>query len=1151
MRLYTAAASLLGLFLVPFTVSALGLGNISLHSALNEPFAAEIPVESVQQADLDSLTVKLASADTFDRYGIDRPAFLGDIRFEVVEKADGQAVLSLSSSMPVAEPFVTMLLDVRWSSGRLLREYTVLLDPPLFEANVVQSAATPAQSAATTSSPAAGEVTRSPEPVVTEVVEPTGLFQIPPATETAAVIVAAPEPVSEPEPVPEAPVEMEPEPAPVVAAEEQSAVETASADIAPVYNTPFEEPASPTIPESYTTQRGDTLWRISERVRAGSGLSNNQMMLALYRANPDAFLGNINQLKAGAILRIPDSVELEAPGVAEANSEVLEQHAAWSGTRSQESRLQLVAPSGTDDSASSAATDTSVGFGESAESDADATAGTAGDLDVAADESQRLLQIEDAEMQALQERVEAREQAATDTPDTADAAESGEQIFADTETLPESDGLAEDVVEADVSAQPGSEEPAVPAPGSVGAVPQEESSFLGGIFTSIWFWGTVAFVLLLAMTLGRKGKLGRKAKTEPEDITATGSDWAADIAEPAPDPDATVKDFGDLESTASIVVEEADPAIISDDPDAALDEGFEVADEEEIGTDNSLLGSADESVDDPFGASFAAPDDESEDVLGDDLDFRIDPNDAFAEPESLDDSQGDDLVSQEAAGQDEIELPLEKTISTGAPLNLDQADPIAEAEFHMAYGLYDQAADLLERALEDEPDNKPYRVKLIEVFFVWENKEGFLAQARALRSSFPEDADSDWNKVLILGKQLCPDDELFSGVDAAAPSADAMDLELSDVGETEIDFTLGGSEVQVLDLDIGLSADDDAANEGLDFDFGSETDGPDTEGDLTLNLDGDSDNDFDSPAADTLALDPADIGLDLGDADSVDADSSMESATIESATIENPLVSPDQELADNDATMESDTLESSLEGKTLESPTLDALGANAETTEMPGLEDPSSLEVDLSGLTDLPIESGDLDSPELTDIDASETSDDEVDSEAQDEGGEADISEEDAGPVFGDDDSRMSPETENIRLGDEDETVFASFEELGKVAGDTEQNNAEDEPDSDTLEQPSVEAVSGDTAEQPALDLDLSDTELPEESVESVSGEDEAWSHSEDATMTEVGTKLDLARAYIDMGDPDGARSILNEVLDEGEDTQQQEARQLLAELDD
>jgi pilus assembly protein FimV len=1132
MRLYTAAASLIGLFLVPFTVSALGLGDISLSSALNEPFSAEIPVESAQQADLDSLTVELASADTFDRYGLDRPAFLGDIRFEVIETANGQAALSLSSDAPVAEPFVTILLDVRWSSGRLLREYTVLLDPPLFEANVVQSAATPAQIAVTTSSPAVGEVTRSPEPVVTEVVEPTGLFQTPPASETAAVIVAVPEP----EAVAEVPVE----PAPA------SADVAASADNAPVYNTPFEEPVSPTIPENYTTQRGDTLWRISESVRSGSGLSNNQMMLALYRANPDAFLGNINRLKAGEILRIPDGAELEAPGVSEANSEVVEQHAAWTGAESQESRLQLVAPSGTDDSASAAETDTSV---EPAESVADATGGTAGDLDVQADESQRLLQIEDAEMQALQERVGAEEQAAAEADVAGEQAESpaesGEQIFADTETSPESDSLAEDAVDSEASAQPISEEPVVPAPGSVGAAPQEESSFLGGIFTSIWFWASVAIVLLLAMTLGRKGK------TEPENAAATGSDWAADIAEPEPelDHDATVKDFGDLESTGSGVAEEADPPVFANDPDAALDEGFEIADEEEIGTENSLLDSADDAVDDPFGDSFAAPEEESEDVLGDDLDFRIDPNDAFAEPESLDDSQDDELVPQEAAGQDEVELPLEKTISTGAPLNLDQADPIAEAEFHMAYGLYDQAADLLVRALEDTPDNKPYRVKLIEVFFVWENKEGFLEQARALRSSVSEDTDSDWNKVLILGKQLCPDDELFSGSDAAAPSADAMDLELSDVGETEIDFTLGGSDVQVLDLDVGLSADDDSgADAGLDFDFDSEPDGANAEGDLTLNLDTDTDTDniFDSPAADTIALDSADIDLNFGDVDSVDGE-----ATMESPTIENPLVSPDQELTDIDATMESDSLESSMEGETLESPTLDALGATAETTEMRGLEDPTSLEVDLSGLTDLPIESGDLDIPESIDLDLSDASDDAISSdESRDEAGEQDISEEASSPVFGDDDSRMSPETENIRLGDEDATVFASFEELGKVAGDTDQSHAEDEPDSDTVEQPSVEAASGDTAEQPALDL--SDTELPaDESEVSIPAEDEAWSLPEDATMTEVGTKLDLARAYIDMGDPDGARSILNEVLDEGENTQQQEARQLLAELDD
>jgi pilus assembly protein FimV len=199
------------------------------------------------------------------------------------------------------------------------------------------------------------------------------------------------------------------------------------------------------------------------------------------------------------------------------------------------------------------------------------------------------------------------------------------------------------------------------------------------------------------------------------------------------------------------------------------------------------------------------------------------------------------------------------------------------------------------------------------------------------------------------------------------------------------------------------------------------------------------------------------------------------------------MVASESELADTDATMESDTIESSMEGETLESPTLDTLGAAAETTQMPGLEDPTSLEIDLSGLTDLPVDSDDL-----------------VDLET------------------------------SVRT-DEGDTDFGLDE--GEAAGDT-------------VAQPLVDAAIGDTAEQPILD-DLTDTGVADDSQETSPVEDEAWSLPEDATMTEVGTKLDLARAYIDMGDPDGARSILNEVLDEGEDSQRQEARQLLAELDD
>jgi len=1083
MRLYTAATRLLILILVPIVASALGLGDISLNSALNEPFSAEIPLESVQQADLEELTVELASADTFDRYGLDRPAFLSGIKFAVTENKNGQPVIRLSSSVPVAEPFVTMLLDVRWSSGRLLREYTVLLDPPLFEANVVQAPATPAQSSVTSSSPAQGQVARTVEPAAAEVIEPTGLFQTPSETSADSQAVIDLEPVPELEIVPEeepvVDVMVEAEPEPVVEPETQpEPVQAAPAYAAPVRSTPFDEvSAAAAVPDSYTTQRGDTLWGISERVRSASGLSNNQMMLALYRANPDAFMGNINRLKAGAILRIPAEAELAAPGQAEATAEVIEQNAAWSASRGQESRLQLVAPTGTDDSSTAVDADIAVDSGtgdEAAES-----ASTEGALDDQAADSERLLQVEDAEMQALQQRVNEQEQIA------ADAAATEAQIFADTEAALETDEITDEIAESE-------EEVVAPAPGSVGASTADEGSFLGGIFSSLWFWGAVALALLVAFVLAR----ARKTEPDAVDAAATGSDWATDIDEPSHDE--TVKDFGDDFGAADSMAADEDDgsAMFADDPDAT-----HAGSEFGVGGLDDAEGAP---LDDPFAESFAEP---AGDTLGDDLDFRVDADDIFAAPES-----GNDDIPQQEAGQDEVELPLEKTISTGAPLNLDQADPIAEAEFHMAYGLYDQAADLLVHALEETPDNRLYRVKLLEVFFVWENKDGFLEQARALRSSIADDSDSDWNKVLILGKQLCPDDDLFSGADAALSSAGSMDLELSDVGETEIDFTLGGGEVQALDLDVGFGDESDSGNDGgVDFDFGDDIGDADEGDELTLNI-GDDDN---SPAVDTVALDSQDIDLDFGAGEN-DSESTMESPTIEnpmvgsghelsdtdatvesdflrdsptmeSPTIESPMVASESELADTDATMESDTIESSMEGETLESPTLDTLGASAETTQMPGLEDPTSLEIDLSGLTDLPVDSDDL-----------------VDLET------------------------------SVRT-DEGDTDFGLDE--GEAAGDT-------------VAQPLVDAAIGDTAEQPILD-DLTDTGVADDSQETSPVEDEAWSLPEDATMTEVGTKLDLARAYIDMGDPDGARSILNEVLDEGEDSQRQEARQLLAELDD
>jgi len=400
-----------------------------------------------------------------------------------------------------------------------------------------------------------------------------------------------------------------------------------------------------------------------------------------------------------------------------------------------------------------------------------------------------------------------------------------------------------------------------------------------------------------------------------------------------------------------------------------------------------------------------------------------------------------------------------------------------------------------------------------------------------------------------------------------------MDLELTEAGETEIDFAVGDENADGLDVDLGFPSDESGDSaDGLDFDLSEGAD-PTMEsptvdimamGTETLGISDDAET-MESPAVD---IDFADFGGD-------------DEATMESPTVESPFV-PDDDLDDAASTMETPTIESPLMEHTVESPTLDTLGAGGETAEMPAMEDelladPTSLDVDLSGLTDLPIADDEFDAA---------SADDEAEGLSEDifsglgEESLATATEDDA-PAFVDDENRLSPETENLAVGGEDETVFASLEELGKVAGDTDDSFADPEAEAgapdladataeqpafaagDTVEQPDLSA--GDTVEQPDADSHgTADTAMHAQpgidldmafDSDSIDSEDEplladgSASIPDDATMTEVGTKLDLARAYIDMGDPDGARSILEEVLDEGGEGQQQEARQLLDEL--
>ncbi|MEM7293746.1 MAG: hypothetical protein AAF420_10200, partial [Pseudomonadota bacterium] len=174
---------------------ALGLGDIEMMSALNQPLDAEIELLSVREGETEGMIATLASQEAFLRAGIDRPFVLTQLRFSVEKRGDGTPYISVTSKKPVVEPFLNFLIEVDWPRGRLVREYTVLLDPPVFmtqQAESSQSTQSPEVESSTTSAALAPSTTSEPEPVeVQSAVEPEPVAVEPepvtPEPETSAV----------------------------------------------------------------------------------------------------------------------------------------------------------------------------------------------------------------------------------------------------------------------------------------------------------------------------------------------------------------------------------------------------------------------------------------------------------------------------------------------------------------------------------------------------------------------------------------------------------------------------------------------------------------------------------------------------------------------------------------------------------------------------------------------------------------------------------------------------------------------------------------------------------------------------------------------------------------------------------------------------
>jgi pilus assembly protein FimV len=255
--------------------NALGLGDLTLKSTLNQPLNAEIELLDARDLNAAQVIPSLATSADFAHAGVDRQAFLDDLTFTPVINASGKSVLRITSSKPVRDPYMKFLVQVLWPNGRLLREYSVSLDPQ----KAVPGPAAPAPVAA------------QPQVITPAQTQAPAAADTPPAP-TAAVL---------------------PAPTPAVEAK----------------------------PTEYTTARHDRLWDIAARVRNGGSVQQN--MLAIQALNPGAFInGNINRLKIGEVLRLPDQQQVAATPQPQAVAQVAEQNLAWRQRRSLPSKARQV-----------------------------------------------------------------------------------------------------------------------------------------------------------------------------------------------------------------------------------------------------------------------------------------------------------------------------------------------------------------------------------------------------------------------------------------------------------------------------------------------------------------------------------------------------------------------------------------------------------------------------------------------------------------------------------------------------------------------------------------------------------------------------------------------------------------------------------------
>ncbi len=693
------AAAVSVLSALPASGWALGLGKLNVQSALGEGLRAEIDVTSLTGDEGATLQVKVATPETYRAAGVDYNSVLANTSITLQRRADGRPFLRLSSDRPVQEPFVDVILDLAWSSGRLVREYTLLFDPPAARSSAVPAPATapimeapapvpaPAPSRAAAPAPAPAPVAAAPAPT--------------PAASKPRKAAKPASAASQPEAVASAPVPA-PAPAPVAAPATRPATSAA-------------QPADNDEARTVRVRAGDSLSSIAQR-NAAEGVSLDQMLVGLYRSNPHAFQGNnMNRLKAGVVLNVPSAEEAQKVPQSEARSVIVAQSADFSAYRQ---RLAgTVAPTPVDQPERQAAGKVEAEVKDRKQSAAPAPdkltlskGGMSAGASSAEDRVAKARAKEDSSARVaelsknLDELRKLREKAAqASAPSKAASAPATKPA-----PLPAP-------APAPVPASAPAKVVPVPAPAPVpvpALAPSKAEPASAPVEQPASAASTAGGGIIISADAASTPEAASEAASAASSLVpAVPAPVSVPTPPPAPVPDAP----GFLESINLMAVAAGGAAV------ALLAGGFMfLRSRRRAETGETSFLESRLQPDSFFGASGGQ---------------RVDTRDATGGPSSMSYS----LSQLDAIGD---------------------VDPVAEADVYLAYGRDLQAEEILKEALRSTPDRLAIRTKLLEVYAKRRDTKGFEQLASQLYS-VTQGQGEDWARIQELGLSIDPENPLY------------------------------------------------------------------------------------------------------------------------------------------------------------------------------------------------------------------------------------------------------------------------------------------------------------------------------------------------------------------------------------------------------